>query len=100
MLLDDIVAGACRDVVAVRPNSGSWIVRKEWPLERVAVIRAKWIGPGANRIAHIERSFGVTGGPSKNRQHVKPPLGELVIADHRISAGLRLALASESFEDR
>src|SRR5947208_1488734 len=100
MLLDDVVARACRDVIAVRPDSGPRIIRKQWALECITMIGAERIGPGANGVTHVERTLRVTRRPPEDWQHVQPSIRQLVITHHRVPAGLRLTLASEPFEDR
>ena len=52
MLLDDVVAGAGRHVVAVGPDGRPRIVGKQRPLEHVAVVRAERVGAGADGVAH------------------------------------------------
>src|SRR4030095_13891847 len=56
MFLDDIVAGARRRVVAVRPHGGTRVIWKERALERVTVIGTEWIGGGAYRVTHRIRT--------------------------------------------
>ena len=57
VLLDDVVAGAGRYVIAVGPNGGPRIIREERPQEFVAIVRAERIGARADRIAHRERAL-------------------------------------------
>ena len=55
VLLNHVVAGAGRHVVAVGPDRRTRIVRKERPHELVSIVWAERVGPGAQRVAHRER---------------------------------------------
>src|SRR5438552_6789470 len=52
VLLDHFVAGTGWNVVAIRPDRRARVVREERPQEFVTIVRAKWIGTGADCITH------------------------------------------------
>ena len=49
---DAIVACACGDVIPIRPDGRTRVVREERAEELVAIVRAEGIGRGAHRVAH------------------------------------------------
>ncbi len=57
VLLDDRVARARRQVVAIRPDGRTRIVREEGPVELVAVILAERIARRAHGVAHRVRAL-------------------------------------------
>src|SRR6266480_3423185 len=77
MLLDHFVAGTGGNVVAVGPNRRPRIVRKKRTQEFVAIVRAKWIGSDADRIAHRVRSL------RSRRRRLATRLGRLVKLSRR-----------------
>src|SRR2546425_13374830 len=71
MFLDDIVASAGWDVVTIRPDRGSGIVREERSQKFVSIILTERISARAHRVAHRKRpltlcrgrgSIGIRGG--------------------------------------
>src|SRR2546427_608089 len=57
VLLDDVVAGAGRYVISVRPHRRTWVIGEQRPQEFVAIVRAERIGARAHRITHRERTL-------------------------------------------
>ena len=56
VLLNHVVAGAGRVVVAVGPDRRAGVIREERPVERVAIVRPERIGRRADRVAHRVRA--------------------------------------------
>ena len=57
VLLDHVVAGTGRDVVAVGPDRRARVIREERPIEGVSVVRSERIGSDADRVAHRVRAL-------------------------------------------
>ena len=100
MLLNDVVAGAAGNIIAIGPDRGAGIVGEQLPPEFVAVIRPQRVAALAQRVAHGVGLVGTAGDAIEDRHDEEPAVRQLVVAHHGIAIVALLARAAKAFEDR